>query len=330
MTIKERAPRNRTITINDDERAELESVIVADENNFEQSIINKIVCSEFEKVLPHIADGSIDLLVLDPPYNLNKAFNSLKFSKKSIDEYTAYLDEIFTSLKVKLEPTASVYVCGDWFTSVSIFDAATKHFTVRNRITWEREKGRGAKTNWKNCSEDIWFCTVSDSYTFNVADIRLRRTVIAPYKEDGKPKDWVDSDKEKYRDTAPSNLMSDITIPFWSMPENTDHPTQKSEKLIAKLVLASTNKGDLVCDPFLGSGTTAVVCKKLNRDFVGIEKDKEYCLGAQKRLNQATKDSSIQGYSDGVFWERNSLNQQQSIRKSKVRNKCFINNKLCH
>ena len=105
--------------------------------------------------------------------------------------------------------------------------------------------------------------------------------------------------------------MYDITIPVWSMGENTQHPTQKGEKWIAKLILASSNVGDVVCDPFLGSGTTAVVCKKLNRNFIAIEQDIEYCLWAQKRLKQAAKDTIIQGYKDGVFWERNSLVQQK-------------------
>ena len=83
--------------------------------------------------------------------------------------------------------------------------------------------------------------------------------MIAPYRENGKPKDWNESEKGNFRDTHPSNIWSDITVPFWSMPENTDHPTQKPEKLLAKIILASTNPGDLILDPFAGSGTTAVV-----------------------------------------------------------------------
>ena len=112
---------------------------------------------------------------------------------------------------------------------------------VRNRITWEREKGRGAKVNWKSACEDIWFCTVSDNYTFNVDAVKLRRRVLAPYTDGiGRPKDWMRTDSGGFRDTHPSNLWTDISVPFWSMPENTDHPTQKSEKLLAKLILAST------------------------------------------------------------------------------------------
>jgi site-specific DNA-methyltransferase (adenine-specific) len=100
------------------------------------------------------------------------------------------------------------------------------------------------------------------------------------------------------------------------MPENTDHPTQKSEKLLAKLMLASTNPGDFVLDPFLGSGTTSVVAKKLKRRFLGIECDETFALLAAKRLEMADEDAGIQGFADGVFWERNTLAAQRNGMKN--------------
>ena len=185
-----------------------------------------------------------------------------------------------------------------------------------NRISWGREKGRGALANWKNSMEDIWFAVKNpEAYTFHADAVRLRRRVIAPYKTDGLPKDWLDSDYGKFRDTAPSNFWDDISIPFWSMPENTDHPTQKPEKLLAKLILASSDPGDMVFDPFLGSGTTSVVAKKLGRRFCGIEQNLEYACLAEKRLELAESDNSIQGYTDGIFWERNSLGAQKCKTK---------------
>src|SRR5207247_9578020 len=175
--------------------------------------------------------------------------------------------------------------------SASIFTAASDVFEVQNRITWEREKGRGALSNWKNASEDIWFCTMSDRYTFNVETVKVRRRVLAPYRDvDGRAKDWVETDIGNFRDTHPSNLWTDITVPFWSMPENTDHPTQKSEKLMAKLILASSNPGDMVFDPFVGSGTSSVVAKKLGRRFCGIELEEVYALLTEKRLMLADAD----------------------------------------
>jgi site-specific DNA-methyltransferase (adenine-specific) len=98
------------------------------------------------------------------------------------------------------------------------------------------------------------------------------------------------------------------------MPENTDHPTQKSEKLMAKLILASSNPGDLVFDPFLGSGTSAVAAAKLGRRYAGIELEETFALLAARRLERARHDRSIQGFAAGVFWERNSLSQQPGVR----------------
>ena len=181
-------------------------------------------------------------------------------------------------------------------------------------------KGRGSKKNWKNCSEDIWFCTLSDEYTFNVESVRLKRRIIAPYTDaNGAPKDWNAAREGNYRMTYPSNVWTDLTVPFWSMRENTPHPTQKPEKLLAKIILASSNPGDMIFDPFLGSGTTAVAAKKLSRRYAGIEIDPVYCSLAMKRLDMAEDDESIQGYADGVFWERNSLQGRKpsSARKRK-------------
>ena len=137
--------------------------------------------------------------------------------------------------------------------------------------------------------------------------IKLARRVLAPYTDDnGSPKDWNKNLNGDFRLTFASNLWTDISVPFWSMPENTDHPTQKPEKLIAKLILASSDEGDLVFDPFLGSGTTSVVAKKLGRKYVGVEIDKIYACLAEKRLKLVGTDMQIQGYKHNVFWERNT------------------------
>jgi site-specific DNA-methyltransferase (adenine-specific) len=225
-----------------------------------------------------------------------------------------------------LKPTASIYICGDWRSSSAIHLLCEKYFIVRNRITFEREKGRGAKKDWKNNSEDIWFCTVSDKFFFNAEAVKLKRKVIAPYREEGLPKDWVEEKNGNYRLTYPSNIWTDITIPFWSMPENTPHPTQKPEKLLTKIILASSEEGNIVFDPFAGVGTTGVVAKKLNRNFVMVEIDEEYCLYAEKRLQMADIDNTIQGYSVGVFWERNTFKDMKNtnIKNLKGSDQLFL------
>lgn len=308
---KERAPRNRTITLTEKEKAFFRARLLQLTGPAEiNEILNRTICQNLFDVLDWLPANSVDLFFADPPYNLTKTFNGQSFSKVSLAEYEAWLDSWLGKLVRILKPTASVYVCGDWRSSTSIHRVIQKYFIVQNRITWEREKGRGSKNNWKNCSEDIWFCTVSNQYTFNVENVMLKRRVLAPYTEDGDPKDWDETQEGRFRLTHPSNIWTDLTVPFWSMPENTDHPTQKPEKLLAKIILASSNPGDVVFDPFAGSGTTSVVSKKLGRNFVGVEIDELYCCFAEKRLELAEEDISIQGYSDNVFWERNSLSEQ--------------------
>jgi site-specific DNA-methyltransferase (adenine-specific) len=316
---KERAPRNRTITLKDEEKAKYKQKLLRlDKSVSLQEVLNRTINQELFQVMDFLPKQSVDLLFIDPPYNLNKTFNSSSFKKKDLDTYTDWLDAFLSGLERTLKPTSSIYICCDWQSSPAVFEAVKNRFQVRNRITWEREKGRGASKNWKNSSEDIWFCTVSDAYTFNVDAVKLKRKVIAPYTVNGTPKDWDMTEQGNYRLTHPSNLWTDLTIPFWSMPENTDHPTQKPEKLVAKAVLASSNPGDVVFDPFLGSGTTSVVAKKLGRQYFGVELDEIYACLAEKRLEIAEVEPSIQGYSEGVFWERNTLNEQvRSIDKKR-------------
>jgi site-specific DNA-methyltransferase (adenine-specific) len=300
-----RAPRNRTICFDNTEADALrEHIVRACGVTVRDS--NSIICGDAADILPRLQSGSFDLLFADPPYNLTKKFGKEEFKSTTTEAYEAWLDSWLKLCAPLLKQTASVYICGDWRSSAAIQRVGSKYFKLQNRITWEREKGRGAKRNWKNAAEDIWFFTMSENFTFNTEAVKQRRRVVAPYRENGKPKDWIESPDGNFRDTHPSNIWTDITVPFWSMPENTDHPTQKPEKLLAKIILASTNPGDLILDPFAGSGTTAVVAKKLGRDFVAIESDENYCLLAAKRLHLAETDKSIQGFEDGVFWERNS------------------------
>jgi len=306
--MKTRAPRNRTLTCSRQELDKLsrELLSIARDITLEE-IENRIIHQDVFEVAPRLPRAFADLLVLDPPYNVSKNYSGNVFKEKEQSEYREWFATVIELVKPCLKPTATVYVCSDWRTSLLVAPVLEREFHIRNRITWEREKGRGARTNWKNNCEDIWFCTVSEQYTFNVDAVKLKRKVIAPYRtEDGRPKDWEEEEQGNFRLTHPSNIWTDITVPFWSMPENTDHPTQKPEKLIAKLILASSNPGEIVFDPFLGSGTTAVVAKKLGRRFLGVEINREYCCWALKRLSIAANNPSIQGYANSVFWERNT------------------------
>jgi site-specific DNA-methyltransferase (adenine-specific) len=316
--VKIRKPLNKTLTLSPKEVSSYNKKLIhLDKKIPLKQIMNKIIYQQIEDSVEFLPENFVDLLFIDPPYNLNKKFNQVTFKSMDLGEYEKWFETWFSKVVKTLKETASVYICGDWKSSNAILNVGMKYLKVRNRITWEREKGRGAKSNWKNCSEDIWFFTKGDTYTFNIKDVKLRRKVLAPYRDsNGVPKDWTSSGKVNYRDTAPSNMWTDISVPFWSMPENSEHPTQKPEKLLAKIILASSNKGDIVFDPFLGSGTAAVTAKKLKRNYIGVEMDKYFCCLAQKRLNMADEKMEIQGFSDGIFWERNTLRDQTKKNKS--------------
>lgn len=318
----QKSGRNQTITVSEREIPSLEIHISSIEdlrNGFHDDMM---VNADLYDCIDLIPDNHFDLIIIDPPYNLDKDFHGKVFSAMKQDEYEEYLRSWFYKVCDKLKDNGSLYMCGDWKCSSSMQRVIEEKLTVVNRISWQREKGRGAKSNWKNGMEDIWFAVKNPrDYYFNVDAVMMKRRVIAPYKVDGKPKDWEETDAGNFRTTYPSNFWDDISIPFWSMPENTSHPTQKPEKLYAKLILASSKQGDRIFDPFAGSGTAAVVARKLGRSFCGIEINREYCLWAAKRLANALTDKSIQGYADGVFWERNSLAIQKKQQTSKATKK---------
>ena len=318
---KVKAENNRTLTLTDDEIPQLRKKLVTQEmlaNKDTAFFENKIINADILKALESLPNAFADLIIIDPPYNLTKNFGGRVFNEMNADAYDAFLESWFPAVCHKLKPNGTLYICGDWKCTSSLQRAVEKELTILNRITWQREKGRGAKSNWKNSMEDIWFAVKNpENYTFNIDDVMMKRRVIAPYRADGKPKDWQETDEGNFRLTHPSNFWDDISVPFWSMKENTDHPTQKPEKLYAKLILASSNKDDMVFEPFSGSGTACVTAKKLGRRYCGIEINEEYCLWAEKRLTDADDDKSIQGYANGVFWERNSLKEQKKRQKKR-------------
>ena len=309
---KIRAGRNRTIILKEDEIPDLKKNLITP-SSIDSSAslqtsqyLNKTINADLFEGLKLVPDECADLIIIDPPYNLSKNFNGNKFNARSQALYDEYLDSWFGLVCKKLKPSGSLYICGDWKCTSSLQRAVEKELTILNRITWQREKGRGARANWKNGMEDIWYAVKNpEDYYFNLDAVKIKRRVVAPYRVQGKPKDWSQEENGNFRLTCPSNFWDDISVPFWSMPENTDHPTQKPEKLYAKLILASSKPGDLVFDPFLGSGTTSVVAKKLGRNYCGIEINEEYCLLCEKRLQMAITDKTIQGYYNGVFYERN-------------------------
>ena len=315
-----RAPNNRTIRL---DRAEEQRLVARCRTAEEleqrcadpqrpsppaaKELHDAVFHADFFTLQPLLPAAFVDLLVFDPPYNLDKRYGQRRFSRRGEEEYAAYLAAWLDALYPLLKPGASLYLCCDWRSSATVQNLLAERFIIRNRIVWEREKGRAARRNWKNNAEDIWFATVSERYYFDAEAVKVKRRVRAPYRRaDGSPKDWQEEREGRYRLTAAANIWNDITVPYWSMPENTNHPAQKPEKLLAKIILASSRRGDLVFDPCAGSGSTPVTARKLGRRYAAVEREEGYCALINRRLDLAGSDPSIQGYSEGVFWERNS------------------------
>jgi len=305
-----RSPKNKTLQLLPSEIPELSAALVHLDTSAKtfrtENILNKIVHADLFEILPALPRAFADLLFIDPPYNIDKDFHGARFKETSAGGYASYIESWLPGVLDCAKEDASIYICGDWKSTPQIYAALEKRTIIRNRITWQREKGRKANANWKNCSEDIWYATMGKSFYFNADAVMHRKKVLAPYRDNGEPKDWTESEDGKFRLTGPSNFWDDITVPYWSMSENTDHPTQKPEKLLAKLILASTKPGGVVFDPFAGSGSTAAAAKKLGRNYVCVEQNELYCLWAAKRAKSAEEDARIQGFHNGVFLERNA------------------------
>lgn len=254
----------------------------------------------FENSSKYIQSSSVDLFWLDPPYyisgNKNKNINLESGDRydwdrqwSSKEEFKQWTKQYLQLAYSQLKPNGSIYVCIQWQTSNIIQDVLEEvGFTIQNRITWKRDKGRGAKSNWKSMHEDIFFATKHPkNYTFNIDEVMIEKEVIAPYRnEDGTPKDWWENEKgEKVRLTYPGNLWDEFCVPYWSMhevrsyaktkktPNNTlqKHNTQKPKDLVKKCIKASSNPGEIVVDYFSGSGTTAIASEELGRKSITFD-----------------------------------------------------------
>jgi site-specific DNA-methyltransferase (adenine-specific) len=279
--------------------------------------------TSFERSTEILDNESVDMFFLDPPYYIsggkNKTMNLETGDRQDWDkqwetkeEYREWTKTYLQLAYNQLKPNGSIYVCIQWQTSNIVQDVLEEiGFHIQNRITWKRDKGRGAKSNWKSIHEDIFFATKhKKNYTFNVEDVMVKKEVIAPYRnEDGTPKDWwEDENGNKVRMTYPGNLWNEFCVPYWSMnevksyaktkktPDNTleKHNTQKPKDLVKKCIIASSNEGDLIVDYFSGSGTTAIASEETKRNSIVFDLN-TVCIDMLKtRMNNELKPEKVE------------------------------------
>lgn len=226
-----------------------------------------ITCGDANSLLQTIEDNSVDLIATDPPYEIN--FENNGWDKPNSLNWNFLAKEFSRVLK----PSGGLVLFQGWSCVAETKAVLDKHLILKNWIIYDRVKGRGAKTNVVSTREDIlWYVVDENKYTFNKISSTIKKKTKGMGLRNG----------NEYR--ALSNVWSDVPplVP-WSK-ERVKHPTQKPLFLMDRIIRLYSNEDDLVLDPFLGSGTTAVACELLSRNCIGFELDESYFKIAQNRV----------------------------------------------
>lgn len=255
---------------------------------------NKIYCMDAIKFLERLPDNFVDLAVIDPPYNLKKADWDTFASEKDFFKFTFnWIDKLIP----KLKEDASLYIFNTPYNSAFILQyLIQKGLIFQNWITWDKRDGLGsAKRKYSNEQETILFFTKSRKHTFNYEDIRV------PYESEERikhaSKKGILKNGKRWFPNPRGRLCGEV----WHITSERHknkvngkviqmaHLTPKPLEMIERIIKASSNEGDLVLDCFMGIGTTAIACKKLNRNFIGCEINKDYVEIANARLSSIPK-----------------------------------------
>ena len=229
-------------------------------------------CGNAAELLKTLETESIDLIVADPPYNLGKDYGN-NHDLKGFEEYILFTREWLSEAKRVLKPEGSIYVfMGVRFISYlyDIMDRDLKLF-FNSWIVWHYTQGMGKTKGFSPRHDDILVFNKGKNFTFNLDDIRVPQKF---YRE-----------RNNMRGANPGDVWQFSHV-HYSNPNRQNHPTQKPEGIIERIVLASSNKGDIVLDPFSGSGTTLRVCQQLGRKAIGFELNPEYVAMTEQRLSE--------------------------------------------
>lgn len=251
--------------------------------------VNAIYNSSSEK-MNEIESKSIDLIVTSPPYNIDIKYGN-KTSKGSVleskgvkykdnlseHEYHTLLNSVFQECKRVLKDDGSIWINiknrlidGNVIPPFWILDYF-KDMHLKNLIIWNFDWGGSTNKRFSPRYEFVfWFVKDKENYTFNLDDVKIPALNFRP-------------DRYKSQLKNPTDVWR-ISMVSGNFDERTSHPAQFPEELIERIILTGSNVEDVILDPFMGSGTTAVVAKKLKRHFLGYETVKDYCDIAKERL----------------------------------------------
>lgn len=266
--------------------------------------------------LASLADSSVDLVFADPPYNIKKAdWDNFESQEHYIDWSMQWIQQAARALK----PTGSLYICGFSEILADLKHPASRYFKQCRWLIWHYKNKANLGNDWGRAHESILHFRKSEAVKLNVDDVRIpygahtlkypshpQADTSAYGKGGNKSRDnWMPHPKG----AKPKDVI-DIPTTCNGMGESTPHPTQKPEELVRKFVLASSNAGDLVIDPFSGSGTTVVVAEQLGRRWMGCDLNPEYNQWAIKRLENVRSMSK----DEWIAFDRKNAERRESIR----------------
>ena len=265
------------------------------------------------EILAGMEGGSVDLIFADPPYNIGKRFGDFVDCWPSIPDYAAWCNEWLGECLRVLGPTGSMYVMTSTQAMPYVDILLRDQIHIQSRIVWHYDSsGVQAKNYFGSLYEPILHCVKDKkNYTFNSSDILVearagavrnlidyRKDVPTPYNNKKVPGNAWYIPRVRYR-----------------MPEYEEHPTQKPEALLERIILANSNPGDLVLDPFGGSFTTCAVAQRLNRRSVGIETQSDFVKIGLRRLGISTHFNGEELQAPDKSYQRKDLHKDRESGK---------------
>jgi site-specific DNA-methyltransferase (adenine-specific) len=258
---------------------------------------------------------SVDLIFADPPYNLKKAeWDSFESQEHYVEWSLQWIEQAARVLK----PTGTLYICGFSEILADIKLPALRFFKGCRWLVWHYKNKANLGSDWGRSHESMLHYRKSRQFTFNVDDVRIpygNHTLKYPEHPQAETSQYGrDNDKNRLWRPHPKGAkprdVIEIPTTCNGMLEKTPHPTQKPEELLRKIVLASSNPGDLVIDPFLGSGTTAVVAEQLRRKWQGCDISADYCQWAAERI-ELVENWSIEKW---IQYDHGNAERRKAIR----------------
>jgi len=266
--------------------------------------------------LRSLRSESVDLIFADPPYNIKKAeWDTFDSQEKYVEWSLQWIQEAARVLK----STGTLYVCGFSEILADLKLPASRFFKGCKWIVWHYKNKANLGSDWGRSHESILHFRKSREFTFNIDDVRIpygNHTLKYPEHPQAETSQYSNGNRGKDRLWQPhpggAKPRDVIEIPTTcnGMHEKTPHPTQKPEELLRKIVLSSSNVGDCVIDPFLGSGTTAVVAEQLRRQWKGCDTSLEYCQWAADRI-ELVEDWPIEKW---IQYDFENAERRKSIR----------------